>query len=104
VSCLHEACERSALEQTKQLDVRILLDYNRGTRGATSSCTMLLPLVQQFNDSVQVALYHSPDLRGFLKWILPERFNETISLSHLKVYLFDDVLIMSGWVKRNINY
>ena len=104
MSCLHEACERSALEQSKQLDVRILLDYNRGTRGATSSCTMLLPLVQQFNDSVQVALYHSPDLRGFLKWILPERFNETISLSHLKVYLFDDVLIMSGWVKRNINY
>lgn len=57
---------------------------------------MLLPLVQSFANSVKVSLYHSPSLRGLLKLLLPERFNETVALTHLKVYLTDNTLIMSG--------
>ncbi|XP_064644012.1 CDP-diacylglycerol--glycerol-3-phosphate 3-phosphatidyltransferase, mitochondrial-like isoform X2 [Lineus longissimus] len=76
--------------------VTILLDYTRGSRGDPCSRTLLLPLLEEFPDQVQVALYHTPDLRGVLKKLLPDRFNETIGLSHLKVYLFDDTLIMSG--------
>lgn len=59
---------------------------------------MLLPLVQNFTDTVKVSLYHSPSLRGLLKLLLPERFNETVALTHLKVYLTDNTLIMSGYV------
>lgn len=57
---------------------------------------MLLPLIQSFSPAVKVSLYHSPSLRGLLKLLLPERFNETVALTHLKVYLTDDTLIMSG--------
>ena len=59
---------------------------------------MLLPLVQSFTDVVKVSLYHSPSLRGLLKLLLPERFNETVALTHLKVYLTDNTVIMSGCV------
>lgn len=57
---------------------------------------MLLPIVQQFQSTTNVALFHTPNLRGLLKAIVPERFNETINVSHLKVYLFDDTLVLSG--------
>ena len=80
------------------LNVEILLEHTRGSRGEDNSRTMLLPLVQNFTDAVKVSLYHSPSLRGLLKLLLPERFNETVALTHLKVYLTDDTLIMSGWV------
>ena len=82
------------------LNVEILLEHTRGSRGEHNSRTMLLPLVQNFTDAVKVSLYHSPSLRGLLKLLLPERFNETVALTHLKVYLTDDTLIMSGWVIR----
>ena len=58
---------------------------------------MLRPLMAEFS-SVKVSLFHTPDLRGILKKIVPERFNETIGLTHIKIYLFDDSVIISGWV------
>lgn len=72
------------------------MDYTRGNRGTNSSRTMLLPLIEKYRDRIQVAFYHSPELRGILKSVLPERYNEVIGVSHLKVYLFDDNLILSG--------
>ena len=80
------------------LRVEVLLEHTRGSRGEHNSRTMLLPLVQNFSDVVKVSLYHSPSLRGLLKLLLPERFNETVALTHLKVYLTDDTIIMSGSV------
>ena len=65
---------------------------------------MLLPLVQNFSDVVKVSLYHSPSLRGLLKLLLPERFNETVALTHLKVYLTDDTIIMSGSVISFVSF
>ncbi len=79
-----------------KVQVQVLLDYTRGSRGETNSRTMLLPLLRDFKSQVRVSLYHSPDLRGLWKWLLPERYNETVGLAHLKVYLFDDTVIMSG--------
>lgn len=83
-------------EEDRELEVTVLLDFTRGSRGQVNSRTLLLPLLQKFEKSVSVSLYHTPDLRGFLKYILPERYNETIGLTHLKVYLFDDSVIISG--------
>lgn len=82
----------------QSLNVEILLEHTRGSRGDHNSRTMLLPLVQNFRNTVKVSLYHSPSLRGLLKLLLPERFNETVALTHLKVYLTDNTLIMSGYV------
>lgn len=59
---------------------------------------MLLPLMRDFGQKVSVALYHTPDLRGIVKRVLPERYNETVGVQHMKVYLFDDTIIMSGYV------
>ncbi|KAL9955415.1 hypothetical protein ACROYT_G036737 [Oculina patagonica] len=95
VECINEAVKRSAASD-QSLNVEILLEHTRGSRGEHNSRTMLLPLVQNFTDAVKVSLYHSPSLRGLLKLLLPERFNETVALTHLKVYLTDDTLIMSG--------
>ena len=97
VECIHKAVERSAASD-QRLNVEILLEHTRGSRGEHNSRTMLLPLIQNFTDVVKVSLYHSPSLRGLLKLLLPERFNETVALTHLKVYLTDDTLIMSGCV------
>lgn len=59
---------------------------------------MLLPLLQRFPGQVRVSLFHTPNLRGLLRLLMPERFNETIGLQHIKVYLFDDSVILSGCV------
>ena len=44
----------------------------------------------------RVALYHSHRLRGWLRRVLPERLNETVGLQHIKAYIFDDNVIVSG--------
>ena len=92
VSSIHD----SVRNKENKVSVEVLLDYSRGSRGEINSRTMLLPMLKEYKDQVTVSLYHSPDLRGWIKWILPERWNEIVGLNHLKVYLFDDNLIMSG--------
>lgn len=64
--------------------------------GRKNSRTMLLPLLQRFPEQVRVSLFHTPNLRGLLRLLIPERFNETIGLQHMKVYLFDNNVILSG--------
>ncbi|KAK3752194.1 hypothetical protein QZH41_019338, partial [Actinostola sp. cb2023] len=87
---------RNASKSGKKIEVDILLECTRGSRGKVNSRTMLLPLLQEFSNCVSVSLYLTPELRGIKKMILPERFNETVALTHLKVYLTDDTVIMSG--------
>uniref|UniRef100_A0A3B4F480 CDP-diacylglycerol--glycerol-3-phosphate 3-phosphatidyltransferase n=1 Tax=Pundamilia nyererei TaxID=303518 RepID=A0A3B4F480_9CICH len=82
--------------RSPDLKVSVLLDYTRGSRGKINSRTMLLPLLQRFTSQMRVSLYHTPDLRGLLRLLVPQRFNETIGVQHIKVYLFDDSIIISG--------
>lgn len=63
---------------------------------------MLLPLLQRFTSQIRVSMYHTPDLRGLLRLLVPQRFNETIGVQHIKVYLFDDSIIISGYVDGNV--
>ncbi|XP_051925653.1 CDP-diacylglycerol--glycerol-3-phosphate 3-phosphatidyltransferase, mitochondrial isoform X2 [Hippocampus zosterae] len=97
VDCMQEALE-SSQENTHAPDfkVSVLLDYTRGSRGQVNSRTMLLPLLRRFTSQMRVSLYHTPDLRGLLRLLMPQRFNETIGVQHIKVYLFDDSFIISG--------
>jgi len=87
---------KSEQSDGNQLKVQILLDYSRGSRGKNSSISLLLPLIKQFSSNVQVALFHSPDLRGLTKLVLPERMNEVVGLQHMKIYIFDNTFIISG--------
>ncbi|XP_052611861.1 CDP-diacylglycerol--glycerol-3-phosphate 3-phosphatidyltransferase, mitochondrial isoform X3 [Peromyscus californicus insignis] len=97
VDCLESSLEKSLQSKfPSDLKVSILLDFTRGSRGRKNSRTMLLPLLQRFPEHVRVSLFHTPNLRGLLRLLIPERFNETIGLQHIKVYLFDNNIILSG--------
>ncbi|XP_055264425.1 CDP-diacylglycerol--glycerol-3-phosphate 3-phosphatidyltransferase, mitochondrial isoform X3 [Moschus berezovskii] len=97
VDCLESTLEKSLQAKfPSELRVSILLDFTRGSRGRKNSRTMLLPLLQRFPEQVRVSLFHTPNLRGLLRLLIPERFNETIGLQHIKVYLFDNNVILSG--------
>ncbi|KAG0001783.1 CDP-diacylglycerol--glycerol-3-phosphate 3-phosphatidyltransferase [Modicella reniformis] len=87
-----------ALRSRPNLKVNLLLDSLRGTRdsGKGSSASILYPLLKAYPNRVRISMYHTPDLNGFLKQVMPPRFNEGIGLMHMKVYAFDDTLIMSG--------
>lgn len=83
------------LKENKELTVDILLDFTRGTRGEINSKTKLLPLIQESKKCV-LSLYHTPSLRGITKKLAPPRWNELLGLQHMKIYLFDDTVILSG--------
>ncbi|KAK4057730.1 CDP-diacylglycerol--glycerol-3-phosphate 3-phosphatidyltransferase [Microbotryomycetes sp. JL221] len=88
----------SSLERNPQLQVTILLDYLRSTRELPRPCSASLAasLVARFPKQCQVRLYHTPNLNGWQKLIVPRRFDEGWGLQHMKCYGVDDNVIMSG--------
>lgn len=84
------------------LQVQILIDRTRGTRSSTrgvphNSASLLAPLVAKYPDNVSVALYQSPRLHNpLLAMLLKPPMNEVVELTHMKIYLADDRLILSG--------
>lgn len=93
-------CLQTALRKNPELQVYILSDALRGTREApvaACSASLMAPLVEEFGDSrVQLRMYHTPQLSGFKKKFIPNRFNEGWGLQHMKLYGFDDEIILSG--------
>ncbi len=89
---------RTNLNRGGRLKVNILLDYCRGTRDVRgeSSCTMLQGLVAGNRKSCRISLYHTPTLRGFTRSVVPPKVNEVFGLQHIKVYIFDDSVMISG--------
>lgn len=85
----------TALKNSQSLKVRLLLDYTRGTRGDPNSCTMLKKLLR-FGNQCEVYLFHTPKLRNWLKFLLPPRWNEVVGVQHMKIYVFDDSILISG--------
>lgn len=47
-------------------------------------------------EPVRVALYHTPMLSQGLKMLLPARAQEIVGVCHLKAFVFDDNVIMTG--------
>ncbi|XP_033214352.1 CDP-diacylglycerol--glycerol-3-phosphate 3-phosphatidyltransferase, mitochondrial isoform X2 [Belonocnema kinseyi] len=94
---LVETIEKTLNDRNGNLKVNILLDYMRGSRGKQNSRQILQPFLNgKWKNAWNVFLYHTPKLRGFLKSVTPDRFNEMIGLQHMKLYLFDNTLIISG--------
>lgn len=84
------------------LNLTILLDYHRGTRlndknnENSSSKSLLLPLVQ--NHDASISFYLTPKMSGWRKHLIHPRdkWNELASLHHIKCYIFDNDIIISG--------
>lgn len=93
-------CLQTALRKNPELKLFILSDALRGTREAPlapCSASLLAPLAEEFGDNrVQLQMYHTPDLNGIKKKLIPNRFNEGWGLQHMKLYGFDDEIILSG--------
>lgn len=88
-----------ALRATPGLQVSILTDALRGTREAPqpSCASLLLPLVEEFgSERVDLRMYHTPNLVGIRKAMLPKRINEGWGLQHMKLYGVDNEIILSG--------
>lgn len=95
---LMEAVHAAAKSSQDELNITILMDCNRGFRGEKNSIHMMRPLFDHYgnSDKLKIFLYHTPNLRGILRKLLPNRWNETIGVAHLKVFIFDDTLVISG--------
>ncbi|KAJ1915249.1 CDP-diacylglycerol--glycerol-3-phosphate 3-phosphatidyltransferase [Mycoemilia scoparia] len=89
------------MAQNKTLKLNILVDCLRGTRvdsKGNSTASLLLPLIHKFGqDRVKISLYHTPELSGMKKKLVPPRWNEGVGIQHIKAYIFDNTsLIISG--------
>ena len=86
----------TALERKKGLHCQFLLDHLRGTRGSPNSCSILQPIMERHHPRASLSLYHTPNFRGLQKKLFPERFNEGMGLQHMKVFIFDNNVIITG--------
>lgn len=90
VDAIHDSMQRNL-----HLKVDVLLDFSRGTRGEKNSKSMLIPLLRE-TDNFRLSLYHTPVLRGLTKRLAPPRWNELLGIQHMKLYLIDNTVILSG--------
>ena len=89
-----------ALTHNDDLHVSILTDALRGTREAPENrclALLMLPLVEKHGKHrVDIRMYHTPHLNGYAKLFAPRRLNESWGLQHMKLYGFDDEIMLSG--------
>ncbi|CRG93426.1 phosphatidylglycerophosphate synthase, putative [Plasmodium gallinaceum] len=108
ISCLYLGIgelEKELVESIKKnINIRnakvdILLDKQRGTRPEgklkESSISVLSELFNYCNN-ININLFHNPLLGAILYNILPCRVNEIIGVMHMKVFIGDDTLLLSG--------
>eukprot|EP00117_Sycon_ciliatum_P016253 scpid62027/ scgid4597/ CDP-diacylglycerol--glycerol-3-phosphate 3-phosphatidyltransferase, mitochondrial; Phosphatidylglycerophosphate synthase 1 len=98
----------------------VLVDGCRGSRGSANTRTMLAPLLNTANarppvqtkstvaepscaeracsaaSRLHVALYQTPELPNWIRWLVPHKYNEVPSLQHMKIYIFDNDVMLSG--------
>lgn len=89
---------REALTSNPFLRVSILTDALRGTRESpqVSCASLLAPLARDFPGRAEIRMYHTPNLTGLRKILIPKRINEGWGLQHMKLYGVDDEVILSG--------
>jgi CDP-diacylglycerol--glycerol-3-phosphate 3-phosphatidyltransferase len=90
---------RESMRASPSVRLHILTDKLRGTRESPNpSCASLLaPLVAEFGEKrVEIRMYHTPNLTGIKKQLVPRRINEGWGLQHMKLYGVDDETILTG--------
>ncbi|CDU17228.1 uncharacterized protein PY17X_0710800 [Plasmodium yoelii] len=83
----------------KNIKIDILLDKQRGTRpeGKLNETSVdILSKLFKYGNNININLFHNPLLGAMLYNILPYRVNETIGVMHMKIYIGDDMVIISG--------
>eukprot|EP00039_Didymoeca_costata_P006574 m.91448 g.91448 ORF g.91448 m.91448 type:complete len:464 (-) comp13304_c0_seq4:131-1522(-) len=91
---IHSSLERN--KNNSDFRVRVHIDKTRGTRGQMSSANLLQPLLRKDPDKVRVSMYLAPQLNGWLGRVLRSPFNEVVGLTHMKFYVTDDKVVISG--------
>lgn len=93
-------CLSEALLKNEDLKVYVLTDALRGTRESPRLpclASLLVTLVEKFGKHrVDIRMYHTPHLAGLKKNWAPKRLNEGFGLQHMKLYGFDDEIMLSG--------
>ncbi|CCE66003.1 hypothetical protein TPHA_0O00310 [Tetrapisispora phaffii CBS 4417] len=91
-------CISDALKYNSKLKVYFLLDGLRGTRESPSKCSaqLLSQLTHDYKDRVDIRLYKTPAYIGWKKALIPSRFDEALGLQHMKIYGFDNEVMLSG--------
>lgn len=93
-------CIDDALAKNQDLKIYLLTDVLRATREAPhhpSSASLLAPLEQKYGKHrVDIRMYHTPNLTGLTKKLAPKRLDEGWGVQHMKLYGFDDEIILSG--------
>jgi CDP-diacylglycerol---glycerol-3-phosphate 3-phosphatidyltransferase len=94
-----------ALRDNPELELSILTDALRGTRESPDpSCASLLAsLIGRHGDRVKISMFHTPNLTGWRKKYIPKRINEGWGLQHMKLYGFDDEIMLSGCESLYLN-
>ncbi|KAI9805211.1 MAG: hypothetical protein M1825_001047 [Sarcosagium campestre] len=90
---------REALLANPNLKITILADLLRGSRGSPKNSCIgpLASLIKEFGkERVIVRMYQTPNLGIIRKIMVPERIVEGWGLQHIKIYGFDDEVIVSG--------
>ncbi|XP_059047104.1 CDP-diacylglycerol--glycerol-3-phosphate 3-phosphatidyltransferase, mitochondrial [Achroia grisella] len=96
------ALERKLLKITKEnvvkqeLRFKVLLDYHRGTRGEVNSKTLLQEVINSVPEQCSVSLYQTPKLQTSWSKAVPSRYNELVGLQHMKLYIADNKVLLSG--------
>lgn len=91
-------CVSDAMKNNKDLKVSFLIDGLRGTRETPAKCSasLLATLVRDYGNRVDTRLYRTPAYVGWKRLLIPKRYNEGIGLQHMKIYGFDDEVLLSG--------
>ena len=91
---------KNSLKNNENLKVSMIMDCSRSTRNMDknlSSLHTLLPLFDNHNNNpnVNIHLFRTPNLKGIWNYF-PERSKEIVGVHHIKAFIFDDTLIISG--------
>ncbi|XP_038212304.1 CDP-diacylglycerol--glycerol-3-phosphate 3-phosphatidyltransferase, mitochondrial isoform X1 [Zerene cesonia] len=78
------------------LTFNVLLDYQRGTRGEINSRSLFKHFTNGLSNRCNLALYQTSRLQGSWSKALPSRYNEIVGLQHMKLYISDNSVILSG--------
>ncbi|CAF4845591.1 unnamed protein product [Pieris macdunnoughi] len=84
------------IKNNDNVKLNVLLDYQRGTRGEVNSLSLFTDFTTGVTDRCKLALYQTPRLQGSWSKVLPSRYNEIVGLQHMKLYISDNSVILSG--------
>jgi CDP-diacylglycerol---glycerol-3-phosphate 3-phosphatidyltransferase len=92
------------MKTNSKLQVKMLFDYSRGLRGertgspSSSSKSMVSRLNDNYPSQFNLSLYRTSSslITSIVYKLLPERLNEVLGVMHMKIYIGDDCVVMSG--------